>query len=138
MQLMLGAPNHIYHGGLMLTSLRYFDPARCQPGVPQDVAALVERLTTNGVRLHLVNLHPTEARDVILQAGMFGEHRFSRVKQVVHYPYQFHTIDDARFQVHLPPGAVGRLEIDMERFVNSPSYAFPWHDGPAAESAGSR
>ena len=34
-QLMLGAPNHIYHGGLMHTSVRYFDPAGQRPGIPR-------------------------------------------------------------------------------------------------------
>ena len=58
----------------MHTSVRYFDPARQRPGIPRDVAALVERITPNGFRIQLVNLHPSESRDVILQAGMFGEH----------------------------------------------------------------
>jgi hypothetical protein len=125
-QLTLGAPNHIYHGGLLHASLRYFDPERRRPGLPPEVAALVERLTPNGIRLRLVNLHPTEKRTVVLQAGMFAEHEFTRVRQVMHYPYQFDEIDGRRFVVELVPGAVGRLEIDMRRFVNQPTYAFPW------------
>ena len=125
-QLMLGAPNHIYHGGLLHCSVRYFDPAQRRPGVPPDVAALVERLTPNGIRLQLVNLHPSEPRDVILQAGAFGEHQFTRVSQVVHYPYQFQTVNGRRFRVRLAPGAVGRLEIGMERFANQPTYDVPW------------
>ena len=127
MQLMLGAPNHIYHGGLMHTSVRYFDPARQRPGIPRDVAALVERITPNGFRIQLVNLHPSESRDVILQAGMFGEHDFSRIKQVIHYPYEFYTINNQHVQIHLPQAAVGRLEIDLDRYVNQPTFAFPWH-----------
>ncbi len=128
-QLTLGAPNHIYHGGLLHASLRYFDPQRRRPGLPADVAALVDRLTPSGVRLHLVNLHPTESRRVVLQAGMFGEHKFTRVRQVVHYPYQFDEIGTQRFQVELVPGAVGRLEIGLQRFAHPPSYDFPWSDG---------
>ncbi len=133
-QLMLGAPNHIYHGGLLHASVRYFDPQRQRPGLPPDVAALVERLTPNGIRLQLVNLNPSEPRRVILQAGMFAEHEFTRVRQVVHYPYQFDTIDARRFEVELVPGAVGRLEIDMRRYVHPPTYAFPWHDDPVSVS----
>lgn len=128
-QLMLGSPNHIYHGGLLHASIRYFDPVAKRAGIPADVAALVERLTPHGIRLRLVNLHPTEERRVVLQAGMFAEHEFSRVRQVVHYPYQFDTIDARRFEVTLVPGAVGRLEIDIKRFIHPPTYAFPWHDG---------
>ena len=125
-QLMLGSPNHIYHGGLLHASVRYFDPAEKRAGIPPDVAALVERLTPNGIRLKLVNLHPTEERRVVLQAGMFAEHEFTRVRQVVHYPYQFDKIDARRFEVTLVPGAVGRLEIDMKRFAHRPTYSFPW------------
>ena len=127
-QTMLGAPNHIYHGGLLHSSLRYFDPEAQRPGVPPDVAVLVERLTANGVRLQLVNLNPAEPRRVVLQAGTFGEHRFTRVRQVVHYPYQFDTIDAPTFEVTLVPGAVGRLEIDMQRYVNPPTYRLPWDE----------
>ena len=133
-QLTLGAPNHIYHGGLLHTSLRYFDPDRRRPGLPPDVAALVDRLTPEGIRLHLVNLHPSEPRTVILQAGMFGEHEFVQVRQVVHYPHQFHAIGARRFRVQLVPAAVGRIEVDMKRFVHQPTYAFPWHgDTPPIE-----
>jgi hypothetical protein len=126
-QLTLGAPNHIYHGGLLHASVRYFDLQRRRPGLPPDVAALVERLTPEGIRLHLVNLNPSESRSVVVQAGMFGEHEFVRVRQVMHYPYQFHTIGARRFRVDLAPAAVGRLEVDMKRFVHPPTYAFPWH-----------
>lgn len=125
-QLTLGAPNHIYHGGLLHTSVRYFDPQKKRPGLPRDVATLVERLTPNGFRLQLVNLSPTESRSVILQAGMFAEHEFTRVRQVVHYPHQFDEIYARQFMVELAPGAVGRLEIDLNRFSHAPTYAYPW------------
>ena len=119
-QLMLGAPNHIYHGGLLHTSVRYFDPSQRRSGIPADVAALVERITSQSITLKLVNLHPTEHRKVIIQGGMFGEHQIKRVRQVVDYPYQFYTIDKKYFQVELGPGAVGQLELDIDRFVNPP------------------
>ena len=125
-QLTLGAPNHIYHGGLLHTSVRYFDPQQKRPGLPTDVAALVERLTPSGLRLKLVNLNPAQSRSVIVQAGMFAEHQFTRVRQVVTYPYQFDEVNSSAFAVELVPGGVGRLEIDMKRFVNAPTYAFPW------------
>ena len=134
-QLMLGAPNHIYHGGLLHASVRYFDPERERPGLPPDVAALVERLTPNGFRLQLVNLNPSQPRRVVLQAGMFAEHEFTQVRQVVHYPHQFDTINARRFEVVLVPGAVGRLEIDLRRYKHRPTYAFPWHDDPVSKAA---
>jgi hypothetical protein len=126
-QLMLGAPNHIYHGGLLHTSVRYFDPVNKRPGIPPDVAALVERITSKSITLKLVNLHPSEERRVLIQGGMFGEHQIKRVRQVVNYPYQFNTVDSPYIEVKLGPGAVGQLELDIDRFQNPPSYRFPWH-----------
>lgn len=127
-QMMLGAPNHIYHGGLLHASLRYFDPQRERPGVPDDVAVCVRRISSNSVTLELVNLNPGESCDVIIQAGMFGEHQFTRIRQVVVYPYQFHTINDPRIRVHLGPGAVGEIVLDLDRYVNRPSYSTPWKE----------
>ena len=53
-QLTLGAPQLLYNGGLLLARLRYFDAQRRRPGLPPDVAALVETL---------------EARRTVVQAG---------------------------------------------------------------------
>ena len=126
-QTMLGAPNHIYHGGLLHTSVRYFDPENKRTGIPSDMAALVEQITDAGISLTLVNLHPTETRKIIVQGGMFGEHHIKRVNMIDKYPYQFDTIDHKFFQAEISPGSVVKLEIEMIRFQNPPSYAFPWH-----------
>ncbi|WP_375582662.1 hypothetical protein [Cyclobacterium xiamenense] len=126
-QTMLGAPNHIYHGGLLHTSVRYFDPVKKRSGIPSDMAALVEQITEAGISLTLVNLHPTERRKIIVQGGMFGEHHINRVNQIEVYPYQFDTVDRHYFQAVLGPGAVVKLELEMTRFKHAPSYAFPWH-----------
>ena len=122
-QLMLGSPNHIYHGGLLHCRLFYYDPQRKRPGLPPDVAALVDKITPEGVSVHLVNLHPSRSREVILKAGAFGEHEFTEVR----YGDETTRVERALFQVRLRPGAAGRLQIGMKRFVNRPSYAFPWH-----------
>ncbi|CAN5266323.1 hypothetical protein BH23BAC1_BH23BAC1_47320 [soil metagenome] len=126
-QTMLGAPNHIYHGGLLNTSVRYFDPENQRSGIPTHLAALVSQISPSGITLELVNLHPTETKNVIIQGGMFGEHQIKRVKQIIKYPYQFDTINHKFFQAEISPGSVVQLEIEMERFKNSPTYAFPWH-----------
>ena len=122
-QLMLGSPNHIYHGGLLHCRLFYFDPVRRRPGLPPDIAALVDKISPEGVSVHLVNLHPSQSREVILRAGAFGEHEFTEVR----HGDEITTVDREFFQVRLLPGAAGRLQITMNRFVNRPSYAFPWH-----------
>jgi hypothetical protein len=126
-QLMLGGPNHIYHGGLLNVSVRYFDPVGRRAGAPPDVAALVDRITADGISLQLVNVSPTDTRDVIIQAGAFGEHQFTSVRQVIHYPHQFQTIERRFFHVRLAPASCGRLELGLKRFCNRPTYAFPWH-----------
>jgi len=124
-QTMLGGPNHIYHGGLVNCSVRYFDADRHRAGVPPDVAVLVDRVTDAGISLKLVNLHPTEARNVIIQGGAYGEHQITTVRQIVHYPHQFYQVDAPTFQVHLVPSGVGRLEIGLKRFANRPVYLQP-------------
>ncbi|NLG27991.1 MAG: hypothetical protein GX557_08775, partial [Chloroflexi bacterium] len=43
-QLTMGAPQTLYNGGLLITRLRYWDAVRRRPGLPPDVAALVEEL----------------------------------------------------------------------------------------------
>jgi hypothetical protein len=126
-QTMLGAPNHIYHGGLLHTSVRYFDPENKRSGIPPNMAALVEQITDAGISLTLVNLHPTETRKLIVQGGMFGEHHIKRVNSIDKYPYQFDTIEHNFFQAEISPGSVVKLEIEMSRFQNFPSYSFPWH-----------
>jgi hypothetical protein len=142
-QLTLGAPQLLYNGGLLMASLRYFDPARRRPGLPEDVAALVERVEPDCTVVRLVNLSPFEARDVLIQAGTFGEHRFLVARYgagVGDYPgpigqrdvsplgMEMRTLplDDRHVQVHLPPATEITLELEMERHVHEPSYAFPW------------
>jgi hypothetical protein len=120
-QTLLGGPNHIYHGGLLHARLRYFDAVRQRPGMPPQVAALVDRLTPTQVGVQLVNLHPTETRELILQAGAFGEHEFTSV----HDGQRSVPCTGRRVRVILKPGAVGRLDLGMNRYVNSPTYATP-------------
>ena len=131
-QLMLGGPNHIYHGGLLHCQVRYFDPRAGRPGVPADVAALVRRIDDDGVEVTLVNLHPSAPRDVLLQAGAFGEHQFTDIE----CGQATVPVNRKFFHVHLGPGTVATLKAGMKRFANRPTYAFPWHGdavpGPGA------
>jgi hypothetical protein len=124
-QLMLGGPNHIYHGGLLHTRLRYFDPKARRPGVPADVAALVDGISAGDVSVQLANLHPSDAREVIVQAGMFAEHEFTSVESDGS-PIR---VNARTMTVRLRPGAVARLRIGMKRWAHQPTYAFPWHGG---------
>ncbi len=144
LQLTLGAPQIMYNGGLLHASVRYFDPARSRPGLPQDVAALVRKIEPERVVLELVNLSPFEDRDVIVQAGAFGEHQFKMVKyqrRTDKDPIQPDFFNRPRpvlvdetvnvnrkfFQVRLAAGTGLTLDMGVQRFANKPSYAFPWH-----------
>ncbi|MFQ6043475.1 MAG: hypothetical protein ACE5PV_21685, partial [Candidatus Poribacteria bacterium] len=129
-QLTLGAPQVVYNGGLLMARVRYFDFNRKRPGLPKDVAALVAKLEAERTVLQLVNLSPVEYREVIVQAGAFGEHQFTQVK----YPAQtdgqvddkIAEVNNKCFRVQLAPGAQITLDIGTERFVNNPTYALPW------------
>lgn len=147
-QLTMGAPLFNYNGGLQLARLRHFDGLERRPGLPADTAALVERLEDRSAVLHLVNLHPSAVREVVVQGGAFGEHRFTEVRYgarqqegetspfwtEVQYREQIERetasrtlrVDDRAFRVRLRPGTWVRLELGMERFASQPSYDWPW------------
>ena len=142
LQLTLGAPQIIYNGGLLHCQVRYFDAIAERPGLPPDVAALVERIDGGGITLRLVNLSPFGNRDVIVQAGAFGEHRFTTAqyeacssdypgvaKEYSAPPLETETervdVEDKHLRVHLPPASEITLELGMARHVNQPSYEGP-------------
>ena len=143
-QLTLGGPQPMYNGGLLHTTLRYFDAERRRPGLPPDVAALVTHVEGARAVVQLINLSMTEARRVLVQGGMFGEHGFTTVswmERTDRDPDQ--PNNDARpeptlakrsleiggkyFEVRLPAGMGITLDMGMRRFANQASYAFPWH-----------
>ena len=143
-QLTQGAPQSVYNGGLARHTVRYFDTDRVRPGLPEDVAAFVDELKADAVGIQLVNTS-AETRNLIVQAGAFGEHKFTNVKFVEHNNDALDRnagawlrestdptaravpADSKHFAVQLPPFASVRMEAGMERFVNKPTYAFPWH-----------
>lgn len=100
-------------GNILHARLFYLDPARSRPGLPEDVAALVESITPEGVRVRLVNLDVSNSRDVVVRAGAYGEHQFTRVNG--------EATDGNALRVRLAPGAGGTLELGMKLFANSPT-----------------
>src|SRR5262245_26950821 len=56
-------------GKLLFARLRYFDADRRRAGLPEDVAALIEKMTADELTLNLVNTNPLDARRVVVQAG---------------------------------------------------------------------
>jgi hypothetical protein len=144
-QVTMGAPQTMYHGGLLRATVRYYDMDKIRPGLPEDVAALVKELGKDRAVIELANLSTKNTRKLIVQAGAFGEHNFTNVSYkdnvIVDFPEKITSpitketkdrtaeVNGKYFSVEMPPGTFITLEIGMQRFVNKPSYAFPWHGG---------
>jgi hypothetical protein len=119
-------PGGSTHGPLPLhTQVRHFDPERRRAGLPEDVAALVERIRPESVTLTLVNINPFEPRTVTVQMGAYAEHLASTVR-VGEREFQ---IDAPYFSVRLAPGAGHALTIGVRRYAHQPTLAFPWDRG---------
>ena len=117
-ELALGANPPGRAGNILHARLFYYDPARKRPGLPEQVAALVDAIAPSSVRVRLVNLDTIQERRVTVQAGAYGEHRFSDVRAG---DASLHVGGD-RFDVLLEPGAGGVLEIGMDLFANQPAF----------------
>jgi hypothetical protein len=127
-QLTLGAPMHLSHGGLQHGRVRYFDAQRRRPGLPEDVAACVEGLDHASVTLSLINTNAFESRELIVQAGAFAEHRFQTVSVLDEEGGVLTSlpVDAPCFSVELKAGAGARLHLTQKRYVDRPSYRLPW------------
>ena len=125
--LTMGGPMPIYNGGLLMVSVRHYDAERRRPGLPADVAALVRGMDQDGIDLTLVNLHPTHHRTLIVQAGAYAEHSFTKAT------YTNDAGEDAEADVEgeyvefdLGPGVVFEVNLGLRRFCRQPSYQQPW------------
>ena len=118
---------HVTHGGLQYAAVRYFDADRQRPGLPPGVAALVDQISANRVSLSLVNTSDA-MRTAVIQAGSFREHRFERGTLVGEAGEELATVevDSEWVEVWLDPRAVARLQFDVSRFANDPSYETRW------------
>ena len=121
-QLMLGGMPTEHFGHPLHCRFRYFDPSRNRPGMPEDVAALVEELHDDSATVTLVNTNQVSSRTVIVQGGAYGEHQIVEVKD----GSESTPVDAASFTVRLEPGCGRTLRVAMKRYANRPSFAFPW------------
>ncbi len=119
-QTMLGAPMPIYHGGLLHAQLAYFDEAAARPGLPPDVAALVEQVDEQGVVVQLINLNPLRRAVVRVQGGAFGEHVITLVTDLATGVTT--AVNDPALGVELAPAAGLRARLDLQRFARTPAY----------------
>jgi hypothetical protein len=116
-------PGGSTHGPLPLNvQVRHFDPDRRRAGLPEDVGALVERVSADSVTLTLVNIHPFREKTVTVQMGAYGEHTATSVT----VGDTVTPINAASFTVKLAPGSGDTLTIGVRRYANQPTLAFPW------------
>ncbi|MCE7796751.1 hypothetical protein LWE61_09290 [Sphingobium sufflavum] len=116
------SPNSPNQGGtLMFARVRPFDADRRRPGLPQDVALLVEKLEADSTTLSVVNLNPAYSRHLILRGGGYGEHRIEAT-----------WIGDRRMSagsrdisIRLAPGAGTRIVLEMQRYSQKPTLDRP-------------
>ena len=120
-QLMLGGLHPGHRGSILFSRLRYFDPIERRAGLPNDVAALVDKMSGDSVTVTLVNTSQTQQRELIVQAGAYAEHQFKRVRA----GDSTTLVDAPRFTVRLAPGAGQRLTIETHRYVNKPTMLHP-------------
>ena len=127
MQMAMGTPTAVYHGGMVHAAVRYFDPEARRPGLPPHVAALVDEVETDHIRLHLVNTDILEEREVLLQAGGCAEHEFTelRIEDADTAPT---AVNARHVRVRLGPAAQTRLRIGLKRLAHTPTYARPAFD----------
>ncbi|MBQ4322096.1 MAG: hypothetical protein IJC35_07635 [Oscillospiraceae bacterium] len=118
-QLMLGGPTNIYHGGLMYTALRYFHEGRA--GLPHGVGALVSNIQKDSVTVTLHNLN-TEDKEIVIQGGCFGEHTFTSVSVDGAAPV---PAEGKYVRVRIPAESGAELVLGMKRFSAKPSYRMP-------------
>ena len=86
------------------------------------MAALVEQMTADSVTVTLVNLNQLEARTVTVQGGAYAEHQIEGVT----VEGERTAVDADHFTLRLDPGCGAQLQIDMRRYANQPTFAFPW------------
>lgn len=123
-RLMLGGLDPGNKGTALHCRVRYFDPKRRRAGIPEDVAALVEKLEAERTVITLVNVNQLEPRSVILQAGAYGEHQWTSVTG----DGQTLAVKGPRLTVRLQPGTGARLELGTKRHVGTPTMALPWDE----------
>ena len=123
LSLAMGSVHPGVGGNSLVARLRYFDVNKRRPGLPEDVAALVEKLTADEAVVTLVNVNQLDPRSVIVQAGAYGEHE---IVSIAHGNSPI-AVGGSHVEVRLSPGAGAKLTLRFKRHANQPTLALPWN-----------
>ena len=125
-QMVFGGPMHISHGGLQHGKVRFFDGKLKRPGLPPDVAVIVDGMDATTLSMQVANIG-ADAQELFIQAGTFAEHSFESVVITgADGAVTEMAIGDKWFALDLVGGAVASLKFVISRYVNDPSYETPW------------
>ncbi len=122
-QLMLGGLPTGREGYPLHARVRYFDPEGRRAGVPEDVAALVTRMSATETDVTLVNISQVESRTVVVQGGGYGEHQIASAVA----NGRTLDVDASSYIIRLAPGSGVNLTLTMRRYANNPTLEFPWN-----------
>ena len=135
-----GLPVH-RRGEMLHSYVRYFDPDRREPGLPQGVAVLVTGIGKDSAQIEVVNTNLFEKRRMVVQGGAYGEHRITTVaRRAASQDGEVRgdrpeapsvEVHGKHFELELAPGAGASLRIRLHRFASLPRYEFPWGEPEA-------
>jgi hypothetical protein len=127
--LMLGGIFNARVPSMLQCRVRYFDPETKRAGIPEDVAALVEKLSSDEVTLTLVNTNQLDERSLVVQAGGYAEHQFVSVSADPRSGGSGQTVavNAPSVTVRLQPGAGSRLTFRVKRYAHQPTMTFPFN-----------
>ena len=72
--------------------------------------------------LTLVSVSPVHVRRVTVQAGAYGEHRFTTAAAGA----ATLAVNGRHLEVVPAPGAGARIRLGMKRYAHQPTLAWPW------------
>jgi hypothetical protein len=123
-RLTIGAMPIHKRGEMLHAQVRYFDPENKRAGLPSDVAALVSRIEEDWIQIEVSNVNQFERRQLVIQGGTYGEHQIKSI-QIVDSSEEL--IDAKALTLDLGPGAGFSVKLMLDRYINKPSYQFPWN-----------
>jgi hypothetical protein len=121
LELTVGGVSPGRSGNVLAAALRYFNPEERCAGLPQDVAALISRISADHVTVTFVNVNQLQPRTLVIQGGAYGEHQIESIavgsKEI--------AVGRPTTTVTLGPGCGGELRLKWKRYAHPPTLAQP-------------